>query len=407
MRNTKKLISLLLMLIMISLSCTGLSEAARVEEEITVPVIADMKKLDIPDNEALALVREMKCGWNLGNTFDAYDGYTRHDEGISMETFWGAPKTTRKLIDAVCDGGFSAIRIPVSWHNHVDGNDRIDADWMARVRQVVNLALDRGMYVIVNVHHDNDKRWFYPDNEHYDRSAAYLTAVWAQLAEAFADCDGHLILESMNEPRLVGTPYEWNWDGKNQYYLEAADCINRLNQLFVDTVRASGGNNATRFLVVPGYAATPWSAVDKSFQLPRDTVDHRLIVAAHAYTPYNFALNPGSRDHTFDLDRDRNKKAEIIQFLDRLYNRFVAKGIPVIMDEFGAMEKSENTQDRVNFTAYYVAVASTRGITCFWWDNHSVSGDGERFGLIHRRTCEWLYPDIVRAIMENCLCNRE
>ena len=355
----------------------------------------------------MALMKDMKCGWNLGNTFDSFDGYTVYREGIRMETAWGSGKTTRKLISAVKSAGFNALRIPVSWHNHVDGNDRIDADWIARVRQVAGLALDLDMYVIVNVHHDNDKKWFYPDEAHYARSAAYLTAVWAQLAEAFAGCDGHLILESLNEPRLVGTSEEWNWDRNNAKCLEAADCINRLNQLFVDTVRAAGGCNATRYLAVPAYCASPWAAADSSFVLPQDPAGNRIIIESHAYTPYDFALNTDSSDRTFDLNTDQDKKDEITQFLGRLYDRFVSEGIPVMMDEYGALNKSENTRDRVNFTAWYVAAASVRGITCFWWDNHNFTGQGERFGLIDRRTCEWVYPDIVRAIMENCLVGRE
>ena len=101
------------------------------------------------------------------------------------------------------------------------------------------------------------------------------------------------------------------------------------------------------------------------------------------------------------------KKSEISSFLNLLYDRFVANGIPVIMDEFGALDKGGNTQDRVNFTSYYVASASTRGITCVWWDNHAFSGNGERFGLINRSTAQWVYPDIVLAIQKNCLYNRE
>ena len=407
MRNMKLLVSLVLAIGIVVFSCAGRTEDALPAETISVPVIADMKSYEIPDNEALALIKDMKCGWNLGNTFDSFDGYTAHSEGTGMESGWGAAKTTRKLIDTISDAGFNAIRIPVSWHNHVDGNDRIDADWLARVRQVAGLALDRDMYVIVNVHHDNDKRWFYPDEEHFERSAAFLTAVWTQLAETFSDCGDRLILESMNEPRLVGTPEEWNWSHKNKKCLEAAGCINRLNQLFVDTVRATGGSNATRYLAVPAYCASPWAAVDSAFVLPQDSAENRIIVEAHAYTPYNFALNLDSQDRTFDLDTDQGKKNEIAQFLNKLYNRFVSRGIPVMMDEFGALNKSENTQDRVNFTAWYVAAASARGITCFWWDNHNFNNQGERFGLIDRRTCEWVYPDIVRAIMENCLIGRE
>ena len=404
MRKAKWFITLILVLGMVASSCAALGDTPA--EGITVPVITDMKKFTVPETEAMALVKDMKCGWNLGNTFDAYDGYTRHATGTGMETSWVHAVTTRELIAAVKAAGFNAIRIPVSWHNHVDEHDRIDAEWIGRVREVAGWALDEGMYVIVNVHHDNDPSWFYPDNAHYERSAAYLTAVWTQMAEAFADCGDHLILESMNEPRLVGTAWEWSWDSSSAECREAADCINRLNSLFVETVRAQGGNNATRWLSVPAYCAAPWYTVEAAFQLPEDPAG-RLIVAAHAYTPYNFALNTGSDDRTFNLDTDQDKKSEITWFLDALYKRFVVKGVPVLMDEFGALDKNDNVQDRVNFTAWYVASASARGITCFWWDNHNFTGRGERFGLIRRSSCEWVYPDIVSAIMQNCLCNRE
>ena len=407
MRKAGKLVSLALILCMVLQAWPAVASSLQEESGITVPVISDMKAFDIPGNEALALMKDMKCGWNLGNTFDAYDGWTLYSAGTGLETFWGAPKTTRKLFSALREAGFNAVRIPVSWHNHTDGDGRIDPEWLARVRQVAGLVLEEGMYAIVNVHHDNDTRWFYPDNEHYERSAAWLSAVWGQVAEAFADCGEHLILESMNEPRLAGTDVEWAWNGNDARCREAADCINRLNQLFVDTVRAAGGSNASRYLAVPSYCASPWSAADDAFRLPEDSVPGRIIVSSHAYTPYNFALNTASADRTFDLDRDRSKKSEIAQFLNRLYERFVANGIPVMMDEFGALEKAGNTRDRVNFTAWYVASASARGITCFWWDNTNFTGSGERFGLINRRTCEWVYPDIVQAIMANCLCNRE
>ena len=238
------------------------------------------------------------------------------------------------------------------------------------------------------------------------RSVQYLTSVWTQVANTFRDYDEHLILESMNEPRLVGTNFEWYWTGSDKTCQEAADCINRLNQLFVDTVRATGGGNAARYLAVPAYDASPYYAANAAFQLPEDTADNRIIVSAHAYTPYDFALNLTSSDRTFDLEKDSQKKSEIGQFLNELYKRFVSEGIPVIMDEYGAMEKSGNLQDRVNFAAYYVASASARGITCCWWDNHVFQGTGERFGIFDRIKCEWVYPEIVQAIQANCLYQR-
>ena len=402
----KTIAALLLVLCLILSTMAGLAEPPVQTEGITIPVIDDLKKFEIPDNDAMKLLKDMKSGWNLGNTFDAFNGYGSHSWGTAMETSWVGVKTTKNLIAAIKEAGFNTIRIPVSWHNHVDENDLIDLDWIARVKQVAGWALDEGMYVIVNTHHDNDVKYYYPDTVHYDRSEAYLSAVWTQMAEVFKDCDDHLILESMNEPRLVGTAYEWNWNSSVSECRLSAKYLNQLNQKFVDIVRASGGNNATRYLAVPAYCASPWNAIDQAFQLPEDTVENRIIVSAHAYTPYNFALNLQSGDRTFDIEKDQSKKGEIASFMNGLYNRFIQNGIPVMMDEFGALDKGGNLQDRVNFTAYYVASASARGITCVWWDNHSFTGSGERFGLIRRNTLEWVYPDIALAIQANCLYNR-
>lgn len=405
MRN-KTMISLLLALCLMFSIAAGLAEPPVQTEGIVIPVLDDLKKFEIPDNDAMKLLKDMKCGWNLGNTFDAFNGYTSHTRGTAMETSWVGAKTTKKLIAAIKEAGFNTIRMPVSWHNHVDENDVIDPEWIDRVKEVAGWALDLDMYVIVNTHHDNDVKYYYPDTVHYDRSEAYLSAIWTQMAEAFKDCDDHLILESMNEPRLVGTAYEWNWNSNVSECRLSAKYLNQLNQKFVDIVRASGGNNATRYLAVPAYSASPWYAVDQAFQLPEDTADNRIIVAAHAYTPYNFALNIQSKDRTFDIEKDQSKKGEIANFMNGLYNRFIQNGIPVMMDEFGALDKDGNLQDRVNFTAYYVASASARGITCVWWDNHNFTGGGERFGLIRRNTLEWVYPDIALAIQANCLYNR-
>ena len=404
----KRLYALILAVTMLCCTLPALADVPVQTDGITIPAIDVPETFDIPDNDAMALMREIKCGWNLGNTFDAFNGYTAYYSGAEMESSWVGSKTRKKLIQTIREAGFGTIRIPVSWHNHVDENGTINQEWMDRVKQVAGWALELDMYVIVNVHHDNHKSFFYPDEAHYEQSAAYLTNVWTQMAEAFGEYDDHLILESLNEPRLVDTSLEWNWSANNAQCREAAECINKLNQLFVDTVRATGGNNATRYLAVPAYDASPWYACSEQFQLPTDTADNRIIVEAHAYTPYNFALNLKSPDKTFDLENSGNKKKEIDNFLDGLYQRFVSKGVPVMMDEFGAVEKDGNLQDRVNFAAYYVAAAAARGIPCVWWDNHCFTGeDSERFGLIRRGMSEWVYPDIVLAIMENCLYNRD
>ena len=401
----------LLMMIMGACFAEGAEKQAQLTqtEGIVIPVFNEenMKKFEIPDNEAMRFIRNLRAGWNLGNTFDAYDD-GNPGLGLRLESWWCGTKTNRELIHKLKETGFNLIRIPVSWHNHlVDENYTVDPAWMARVKEVAGWCYEEGLYFIINVHHDNSEKYFYPDSTHYQQSERYLTAIWKQIAENFAEFDEHCILESMNEPRLVGTEYEWYLNEAAPKAQDAVDCINRLNQVFVDLVRASGGNNAQRYLSVPGYCASPEGAATIRFKLPEDTAENKIIVEVHAYRPYNFALNTQSKDSSFDLEKDAQKKADIATFMNSLYNKFVKYGTPVLIDEFGALNKTAtDLQARVNLAAYYTASASARGITCCWWDNHNFSGGGERFGLISRSNAEWKYPDIALAIMENCKCNR-
>ena len=379
-------------------------------ENIEIPVFTEenLKKFDLPDSEAIRFVAKLKAGWNLGNTFDAYDEYN-NSLGLRLETYWCGAKTTRELFHALKTAGFNLVRIPVSWHNHVtDENYTIDPNWIARVKEVAKWAADEDMYFIVNIHHDNSEKYFYPDEEHAAQSEKYLTAIWKQIAENFADFDDHCILESLNEPRLVGKSNEWYLDTSSASGKKAVEIINQWNQMFVDIVRGTGGNNATRYLSVPGYCASPASVLTDLFVMPKDTAENKIILEVHAYTPYSFALDKNSSDSSFDLENDKSKKQQIATFMNSLYQKYVSKGIPVIIDEFGALQKkSTDLQARVNFTAYYIASASTRGITCCWWDNHAFSGDGERFGIIDRNRIQWKYPDIALAILRNCTYNRE
>ena len=369
------------------------------EESIVIPEVT-VKQFDIPDNEAMAFVRGLGMGWNLGNTMDAYDDHFRGDP-MDLEGYWCGVKTTKAMFEALAAQGFSTVRVPVSWHNHVSGEDyAIDEAWLSRVQQLVDWALESGLNVIVNTHHDNVKGFYYPDEEHLEESTRYMTAIWSQVAARFQDYDERLIFESMNEPRLAGTNHEWWFEAGSAECLEAAECINRLNQAFVDTVRQSGGLNAARYLMVPGYDAAPANTDPAVFRLPEDTADNRVIVSAHAYLPYSFALDIKGVS-SFNM-KNLTQTGEIGTALNRLYDWYVSQGIPVVMGEFGALNK-DNLQDRVDLTAYYVAGASARGIPCFWWDNNAFSGSGENFGLLNRRTLEWPFPEIVEAAMRYAL----
>lgn len=373
--------------------------AGKLTEGITIPKMNPQKFL-VPENEGTAFTAKLGVGYNLGNTFDAYDddGYAENE--LAIEEYWQGVHTSEQLIKDIHAFGFDSIRIPVSWHNHVSDDLTISEDWLDRVNEVVDYAVNDGMYVIINIHHDNHSapKGFYPDQANAAQSERYISRIWSQLAERFKDYDEHLIFESMNEPRLVGHENEWWFNDKNHDCVDSAKRINELNQLFVDTVRASGGNNASRFLMCPGYCASLDGCTNPWFKLPEDNggFKDRIILEVHGYTPYSFALEyPGTDRFTIDPDSNDNDIADLIA---RLYSKYICAGIPVIIDEFGARDKGGNLQDRVNYAAYYSAYAASRGIPVFWWDNGAFSGDGEIFAIVDRRNTDNSLFDIIAAL---------
>nr|5H4R_A Chain A, Beta-1,3-1,4-glucanase [Caldicellulosiruptor sp. F32] len=359
----------------------------------------------IPNNAALKFVKDMKIGWNLGNTFDAAFENPSFDDELLYETAWCGVKTTKQMIDTVKKAGFNTIRIPVSWHNHVTGsNFTISKRWLDRVQQVVDYAMKNKMYVIINIHHDIMPGYYYPNSQHLQTSIKYVKSIWTQVATRFKNYNDHLIFEAVNQPRLTGSRFEWWLDMNNPECRDAVEAINKLNQVFVDTVRSTGGNNVSRYLMVPGYAAAPEYVLIDEFKIPKDSSKYknRIIISVHAYRPYNFALqapNESGSVSEWSVNSEESRR-DIDYFMDKLYDKFVSKGIPVVIGEFGARDKNGNLQSRVEFAAYYVRAARARGITCCWWDNNAFYGNGENFGLLDRKTLKWVYPEIVSAMMK-------
>lgn len=391
-------------LLMSALILTGCGAASTAKEDITVPKLSFTQK-PLPDLESFRFAQNLKAGWNLGNTFDANNVYRAKDD-LAYEQAWVGVLTDPRIFDLLKQAGFGAVRIPVSWHNHVSGDDFvISPAWLARVKEIADAALDRGLYVIVNTHHDIDEAFIYPDSKHLERSKRCLGAIWRQLSAAFVDYDERLIMESMNEPRLAGTKLEWWLDPNDPASEDAVRSINALNQLFVDIVRASGGGNATRYLLVPGYAASVQGCLHNAFEMPRDSAGavDRLLLSVHAYTPYDFALQSGKEAGSRDVFSAENPfdVNKIATFMDSLYQRSMSLRVPIVIGEFGCRDKNGNLQSRVDFTSVYSALARARGFSCFWWDNHSFTGDGELFGLLDRKTFAFVYPQIVDALISN------
>lgn len=367
----------------------ALAESTEEQEPVVTPelqsepVLQEIKEIrDLPSAD---LVKEIKIGWNLGNTLDATGG----GNTLNSETSWGNPLTTEAMIKAVKDAGFNIIRIPTTWGNHLGAapDYTIDKAWLDRVQEIVDYAINNDMFVIVNMHHEE---WYSPSYANLESAKAILTKTWAQIADRFQGYDEHLIFEGMNEPRVKGSKFEWNGGDE-----EGRDVINQLNAAFVETIRNAGGNNPLRHLMLPCYAASADSRAWTKFIVPEDD---KIIVSIHAYTPYNFALNKsGTSEWTPD---NVNDTRDIDNLMNNLYNNFVSKGQPVILGEFGAMDKNGNLEARTAWAEYYIRKAAEKGIPCIWWDNGAFSGTGELFGLLNRRALTWQFPEVVDALMK-------
>lgn len=366
--------------------------------------LKDKKSVKFNDCTSMELAEKMKCGWNLGNTLDA-----NAKEGMASEESWGQPLTTKEMIDAVAAAGFKTIRLPTSWANHfIDSNYTIDSAWMKRVKEIVDWCIADGLYVILNDHHDNYERsgqiprgkGYYPTSLGYNESMLFTKNLWAQISMAFnGGYDEHLIFELFNEPRLRGHDHEWWYNPSCTVCKDGASNLNKLNQLALNVIRDSGKNNAKRFIMVTGLGASGNSYLaDSSWKLPRDSVEDRLLISVHFYTPYSFAMeNPGETIFT------EKHAGEIAYDFTRLNDKFVSKGIPVIIGEFGATNKN-NLEERLKWFEFFVTEARKYNMVCCLWDNGDWNAKNtfeEKFGFFNRSEKTWYFPEIIDKIVKS------
>lgn len=396
----------------------------------TTDVIVKVEPFEVSDNP-VQMAKNMKIGWNLGNAFDANGVINAsntsdwaYKEGLKLEYNWLPHKqaTSRDLIKAVRAAGFNTIRIPVSWHNHMSRTSTdytIDSAWMNRVKTVVDWSLEEGMCVIINIHHDNlndDEMSSNPgfcittDTDLQAKSISYIEKVWNQIATVFKDYDNKLVFELLNEPRCVGTAMEWGfWDNEegNNAGKEKVYCpiITKYEQAALNVIRGTGGNNTTRYVMAPGYAASP--AYLSSYTLPVEPAvsaangKSRILLATHAYTPTDFCLDGAKSDY------DSNKsviESAITSEFNNLKTNYVAKGIGVVMGEASASDKN-NLDSRVKWANYYFAKAAAAGIPIILWDNEQAvsmgaTAGGENHGYFNRVTCVQTWPSMIEAMMK-------
>ena len=340
-------------------------------------------------------VRNMGVGWNLGNTLDACSG---SKQGLESETYWGQPVTKPELMQMMKTAGFGAIRIPVTWYPHMDTNNKVDKSWMNRVHEVVDYVINQGLYCIVNVHHDTgdgNTQWLHASTAIYEAQKQRFESLWRQIAEEFRDYDQHLLFESYNE--MLDKYNSWCFATFNRpsgyNAADAADAyaaINNYAQSFVNTIRATGGNNAYRNLVVNTYGACcgsgTWNAhlqdPLKEMKLPKDAVDGHLIFQVHCYP---------------SVKNINNTKTEVNDMFSLLKTHLASKGAPVIIGEWGTANDGEDDytvrrQNVLAYADYFVKKAKDYGSGTFWWMGIS---DGSA-----RTLPAFSQPDLAAAILK-------
>jgi endoglucanase len=334
--------------------------------------------------EAMAFARKLGLGTNLGNTLEATGAPMKTVQ--EYETLWGAPVTTRAMIDGLKASGFNTLRIPVAWSNLMGPDYTINKDLMARVKEVAQYALDDDMYVIINIHWDGGWLSNFPTD--YDGCMKKYKAVWGQIAEQFKDYSDHVIFESLNEEsdyRTLWNPYTNNPGHKDKAY----EVLNSVNQAFTDLVRASGGKNGQRYLLIAGYTTDIQKTVDPLFKMPRDPAAHSLV-SVHYYSPSTYTL--------LEKDADWGKAAftwgtpaevEALKADFRLMKEhFTDKGIPVVVGEFNCPAGKDLPSALKYISSIYEATLSS-GMVPVLWDTG---------GVYDRRALKWIKPEVGEVV---------
>jgi aryl-phospho-beta-D-glucosidase BglC (GH1 family) len=339
------------------------------------------------------LFKKVRLGWNLGNSLDVPDG----------ETAWGNPMASPELMSAVAKAGFGLVRIPITWTPRTGPapDFTIEPSFFARVDEVIGYAHAAGLYSVIDLHHDgadgfkgaewitlnDDQGKTTPENNALVMKR--FVAVWSQIAKHFSAYGEELLFESMNEIH----------DGYGAPDPRHFTFINELNREFVKVVRATGGNNAKRHLIVPGYNTNIDHTI-KGFELPKDPTPNRLGLSVHYYDPYLFALQ--AKTNTWGAaspGRDNwGQEDFVVTQFDKLKTTFIDKGVPVFLGEYGATHQADFADYQRYYVEYVTKAAIDRGILPVYWDNGGQGSGGEKFGLMNRTNNTVLHPMLMEAM---------
>lgn len=378
---------------------------------ISIPKDGAMIKADALNGlNAWEITDRMTIGWNLGNSLDcSAEWLNMYDNSPAEFTkAWGNPEPTYELIHAVRDSGFNTIRIPTTWYQHTyyeNGSYVIQREWLDYVKQFVDYAYDMDMFVILNIHHEED--WINVaefNDSTLGAAKEQLEDIWQQLSEEFKDYDQHLIFEGMNEPRQTGNPNVPEWGNGDEDGGYTYSYLNQLNEVFIRTVRANGSQcNNERLLMIPSYHATASKSPLMQLNIPENSGN--VAISVHAYEPYPFTMDtsqskdwPGYADWSGYHADYQNLLKTTMSDLKEVSD---AKQAPIIIGEFGASDFG-NTEARVNWAKDYISLAEQYGFVCVLWDNNAVyngsNAGGENHGYINRS--DYTLYDSGRPVLE-------
>lgn len=323
-------------------------------------------------SDRMAVVKAMQPSWNLGNTLDA----------IPDETSWGNPPITKALLDTVKAQGFRSVRIPVTWSGHQSSTApyTIDPTFMNRVKQVVDWAIADGLYVDLNVHHDSWE-WIADMPSDHDGVLARFDATWTQIANAFRDEPRLLLFESVNEPQF-----------NNATDAQKTQLLDELNTSFHHIVRASGGGNTNRLLLLPTVYATPSKSLMEDLATEMASLkDDNLVATVHYYGFWPFSVNIAGYTRF-----DATSQQDMTQAFTLMHDIFVAKGIPVYLGEFGLLNYPDFHHpamiERGEGFKYFEQLgyeARVNEVTTALWD---------AFNYLNRDTFQWRDPELINRI---------
>ena len=343
------------------------------------------------EESAAQAVKNMGIGTNFGNCTDVVAMWMNMNSNsvTDFEKAWGQEPTTKPMVDFLKKNGFNSVRIPVTWFQHMKADGTVDEAWMNRIQEIVDYVIDNGMYCILNVHHDtgaddeNVKHWIKADEANYKENKEKFEYLWTQIATRFKNYDQHLVFEGYNE--MLDADNTWNAPKSASSY----QGLNGYAQSFVNAVRATCGNNETRNLIISTYAAASGDDVLNNLSIPTDKVDDHIAVEVHTYGPWNW-FTKGKWDASCSK--------EIADMFTRLNSKFISKGIPCIIGEYGthgSKSVSKNSsaseiQAAADQAADIVKQAKAYGVATFYWMSIFDGTD--------RSVPQWTLPTVVEAM---------